>query len=147
MKSKLDVIKLSTDTGIYQGCSMIKIWSFLCLVLFVSQSVAASDRFRLAIPDSAYPPYVVNSPQQGHYQGGMVETIEPVLADLNVSLKIQSAPMNRFDFLLESGDMEALIDSSNCVNNPDLVLWLGFGLWVADRLWYGVNAPKPPQDM
>ena len=147
MKSKSDVIKLSTDTGIYQGCSMIKIWSFLCLVLFVSQSVAASDRFRLAIPDSAYPPYVVNSPQQGHYQGVMVETIEPVLADLNVSLKIQSAPIKRFGFLLESGEIDALIDFPNWVDNPDQMLWLDLGLWVEDRLYYALNAPKPPQDI
>src|SRR5690554_7111856 len=27
------------------------------------------------------------------------------------------------------------------------MLWLDLGLWVEDRLYYALNAPKPPQDI
>ena len=123
-------------------------WMLLGLVFSLLLSVAATaDVFNLAVPEDAYPPYIVMNEQQEVVGGFLIDPLKEALASLSVELKIHTVPIQRSRLMLEEDQMDGVMHSPGWVENSDQLLWLDLGVWVEDRLYFKTDAVKPPQSL
>lgn len=122
-----------------------RIRQFLILSLPVV-AVQASD-LTMAVPDDAYPPYVVHNEQGQAIQGLLIDPLREALTTLDMQLELQELPVLRSTYMLDAGKLDARMESPQWLNNPDDFLWLDVGVTLEDILVYRADLPYAPDSL
>lgn len=126
---------------------MFRSWKSIILMLFCMHSAAASEVFNLAVPEDAYPPYMVLNDSNEVVGGLLIDDLKSVLDELNIQLVIHNVPIARSRLMLEGDKMDGVMHSPLWVENPEQLLWLDMGFWVEDTLYYKNDANDAPQSL
>ncbi len=127
---------------------MKKLWKLMVLMFLLTISnVFAAEAFKLAVPEDAYPPYIIMNEQQGLGGGLLIDSLKDALTALGIELEIHTVPLARSRLMLKSDKMDGVMHSPGWVKDNSQVLWLDLGLWIEDFLYFKTDITSPPQDL
>ncbi len=108
-----------------------------CLALLMLGSAAAlaePEQLRLAVPDTAYPPYVVSDEAGVH--GTLIAPLRAAATAAGIELVFTLAPELRSQKMLQRGVIDGRMESPDWIDNPDDFLWTALMLPMRDVLVY-----------
>lgn len=114
---------------------MKRIIPALMLGLLVTSQVNA-EALTVAVPEDAYPPYVIHDNQGEAINGLLIEPLRAALNELGVDLVLQELPILRSRPMLEAGQLDGRMESSYWAPDSRRYLWLDVGVWLQDVLLY-----------
>lgn len=118
----------------------------LALLLLPAVAVQA-EVLRMAVPDDAYPPYVVHDDQGEAIHGLLIDPLRQALRTLNIELELLELPILRSTYMLDAGQLEARMDSPDWLPDASSFLWVEPGVWLEDVLIYRADLPFMPHTM
>ncbi|ASP37569.1 hypothetical protein CHH28_02265 [Bacterioplanes sanyensis] len=104
----------------------------VCL-MWLSQP-ARADTLVLSVPDTQYPPYVVEA--DGRMQGILLDPLIDAAERAGIRLEFQLLPELRSQRMLERGLIDGRMESPSWIAQPELYLWTTFMLPMRDVLVY-----------
>lgn len=121
----------------------IRQFLMLCLPVITVQA----DDMTMAVPDDAYPPYVVHNDQGEAIHGLLIDPLRAALTALEMSLELLELPVLRSTYMLDAGKLDARMESPQWLGNPDDFLWLDVGVTLEDILVYRADLPYVPDSL
>ena len=118
----------------------------LMLGLMVSGQ-AAAETLTLAVPEDAYPPYVIHDQQGQAVHGLLIDPLRKALQELDVDLVLEELPILRSRPMLEAGQVDGRMESSYWAPDANRYLWLDAGVWLEDVLLYRNDLSFQPLSM
>ena len=115
----------------------------LCLPVITVQA----DDLTMAVPDDAYPPYVVHNDQGEAIHGLLIDPLRAALTAQEMSLELLELPVLRSIYMLDAGKLNARMESPQWLANPDDFLWLDVGITLEDILVYRADLPYVPDSL
>lgn len=122
-------------------------WIAVVLVCVFVSKASVAEVFNLAVPEDAYPPYIVMDEQGEVVSGLLIDPLKEALAALAVDLKIHTVPIQRSRLMLEVDQMDGVMHSPNWVEDDSQLLWLDLGVWIEDKLYVKGDSMDPPQNI
>lgn len=123
---------------------------FLLMVLALSLPVTVTtqaDVLQMAVPDDAYPPYVIHNEQGEAIHGLLIDPLRQALATLDMKLELLELPILRSTYMLAAGQLEARMESPHWITDAGNFLWVEPGVWLEDVLIYRADLPFVPDSM
>lgn len=122
-------------------------WKSIVLLCTLVSMATVADVFNLAVPEDAYPPYIITNEQHEVIGGLLIDPLKEALDALAVELKIHTVPIMRSRLMLEDDQMDGVMHSPDWVEDSTQLLWLDLGVWVVDRLYFKSDAANPPEKL
>lgn len=123
---------------------MGNLWKSIIITLALSNATAAAEVFNLAVPDDAYPPYIVVNDQNEVTGGLLIDPLKNALTELGIQLNIHMVPIERSRLMLISDELDGTMHSPSWTEEAEPFLWLDLGIWVEDLLYFKSNEVTPP---
>lgn len=120
------------------------LWRTVVLTLSVLQGADAAEVFNLAVPDDAYPPYIVINEQDEAASGLLIDALKNALTELDVQLKVHKIPIERSRRMLLDESLDGTMHSPSWTEEETLFLWLDLGIWIEDVLYFKKDEVVPP---
>lgn len=115
--------------------------------LLMPASIVQAEVLRMAVPDDAYPPYVVHDEQGEAIHGLLIDPLRQALGALKMNLELLELPILRSTYMLDAGQLEARMDSPDWLPDAADFLWVEPGVWLEDVLIYRADLPYMPHTM
>lgn len=124
--------------------SRITRYFMLCLPCMAVQASELS----MAVPDDAYPPYVIHDEQGQAIHGLLIDPLRQALNALDIKLELQELPILRSTYMLAAGQLDARMESPQWLGNAAAdFLWLDAGVTLQDILIYRADLPYIPDSL